>query len=542
MLHIVQNRLNLRGNEKARQNLPLFELPMLRLTVAALMLAVVVIGVMNWGVDVSQRDLYKTVDNYQKTYGDNPYAPSNMQTPGQQFIKTHAIAGSDQCQQCHGDIYREWQSSIHKLAAADPAYVRNVTLLESKKGITATRYCEGCHAPIAMVTGELTQGGKHGGIKDTPAFNEGLSCRSCHSIDNIVSTEGVASFHLTPTAATAFEFAENSVGNAANTLITNTLPHSHKEAFGNPVLQTAKFCASCHAQFMDERMNNWGWVKMQDDYSAWLNSPYSGHNDKTYGLVEPVRCQDCHMPLVKANDPAADEFGRVRSHRFLAANTFVPNHFGDTEHTDLVIDFMQQNRMRISIEEPRRKDNTETTLTVDQKLKEHKETPYFAYLGETIPLNILVSNIGVGHNFPGGTIDINEAWVEIEVLDAQNQLVYASGKLGDDGLVPKDAHVYKGTPIDRKGMEVWRHDLFNMTGESYRNVIKAGESDLARYQMTIPAWAKSPITVYASLKYRKLNKTYADWVMEGKPYDIPVVDVARTSLVIPLVKERAVYQ
>lgn len=540
-LHIVQNRLNLKENTKAKQNLPLIENVMLRHSLLVLScLSVLVITGSIW-VNSSQTDLYKTVTPYEKAYGENPFAPSNTQTPDQQFIQTHAIAGSDNCQQCHVDIYDQWQDSIHKLAAADPAYVRNVTLLESKKGIAATRYCEGCHAPIAMLTGELTPGGKHGGIKDTPAFDEGISCRSCHSIDNIVSTEGVSSYHLTPVAATAFEFADNLLGDAANTLITRTLPHSHKEAFGNPVLGTAKFCASCHAQFMDERMNGWGWVKMQDDYSAWLNSPYSGHNDDTYSLTEPVRCQDCHMPLVQAKDPAADEQGRIRSHRFLAANTFVSQHFGNTEQLEQTIDFLQQNKMRISIEEPRRKDNTETTLTVDQKLKQHSETPYFAYLGETIPLNILVSNIGVGHDFPAGAIDITEAWIQVEVLDAQNARVFISGAIDEQGYVDKKAHIYKGTPINRQGQEVWRHDLFNMTGESYRNVVKAGQSDLASYSISIPAWAKSPVTVYASLKFRKLNKQYSDWVMEGKPYTIPVVDVARTSLQIPLVKERAVY-
>lgn len=541
LLHILQNRINIKNSAKAKQSLPLIKNNTLLTSLLLIFLVSGAIALISQVIQYDDSHFYKTVPNYQKNYGENPFAPSNLKTPQQQFIQTHAIAGSQNCQQCHTDIYQQWQTSIHKLAAADPAYVRNVILLENKKGIAATRYCEGCHAPIAMLTGELTQGGKHGGIENTPAFDEGISCRTCHNTDSIVSTEGVASYHFTPTASTIFELSDTSIGNAINTLITRTLPASHKQAFGNPILKTATFCATCHAQFMDERMNDWGWVKMQDDYSAWLNSPYSGHNDDTYSLTKPVLCQDCHMPLVDANDPSSNEEGKVRSHQFLAANTFVANHFGHQKHLDQTIDFLQQNKMRINIEEPRRKDNTETTLTVDEKLKHHAETPYFAYLGETIPLNILVSNIGVGHDFPGGSIDINQAWLHLEVLDAQNQPIFISGNTDEKGNLDQSAHMYKGTPISRQGQEVWRHDLFNMTGESYRNVIKSGQSDLVNYRITIPSWAKSPVTVYATLKYRKLNKQYSDWVMEGKPYTIPVVDVARASLQIPIVKERPVY-
>lgn len=541
-LHILHSRRSVKDNAKAKANLPLIQNKTFLLSALSCMFLLSVIAIPNYFYEGKKLALFTKVENYQLNYGKNPFSPSKTTTKNQSFIADHAVSDSINCQQCHGDIYQQWQSSIHRYAAADPSYVRNVTLLEGKKGIAATRYCEGCHAPSALLTGALTPGGKHGGTAGTTAFNEGVSCKSCHSISSINSTEGVASYHFDPKAEYLFDGLDNIIGQSINNFILETLPQDHKKAFAPAEIKTAKFCATCHAQFMDESMNNWGWVKMQDEYSAWLNSPYSGKHDDTYSQKDVTRCQDCHMPLIDANDPAANAEGKVRSHRFLGANTYVAQHFNEKKQLDQTIDFLQQNKMRISIDEPRRKVNTESRLTVEQALKLHSETPYFAYLGETIPLNVLITNIGVGHDFPGGAIDLNEAWLHLEILDAQNRQVFISGELLADKTVDPQAIFYKATAINRHGREVWRHDLFNMTGESYRNVIKAGQTDRVEYQLTIPAWAKSPITAYATLKYRKLNRRYSDWVANGKEYrDIPIIDVARSSLSIPVLKEPPVY-
>ena len=540
--HCLQSYKHLQKSSKALQQLPRLNRHMTHASLASTAMITVLISLAAWFFIPGADDFYQKIADYSQDYGKNPFAPSKTRTPEQQFVTLPVIGNSDNCRSCHADIYQQWRSSIHRYAAADPTYVRNVSLLENNKGIAATRYCEGCHAPIAMLTGELTPGGKHGGIAGTPAFDEGISCRSCHSIDSIVSTEGVASYHYRPSANTVFELADNALLRKINHLATNTLPASHKQGFANPVLQTATFCASCHAQFMDERLNDWGWVKMQDDYSAWLNSPYSGRHDKTYSADKSMTCQDCHMPLVRSDDPSADKNGLVRSHRFATANTFVARHFGENEQLETIIDFMQTNRMRITIDEPRRKQTTETVMTVEQRLKQHKETPYFFYLGETVSLNILVSNIGVGHDFPGGTIDLNQAWIHLEVLDSHGKTVMVSGDIDDHGFVDPDARIYKATPIDRHGREVWRHDLFNMTGESYRNVIKAGATDRVEYQLSVPAWVQSPLTIFATLKYRKLNRRYIEWAMEDKNTPpITVIDVARTSLQIPVLKQPPVY-
>lgn len=113
----------------------------------------------------------------------------------------------------------------------------------------------------------------------------------------------------------------------------------------------------------------------------------------------------------------------------------------------------------------------------------------------------------------------------------------ASGELQNDGSIDSNAVVYKEVPIDRFGNAVWRHDLFNMVGRSYINVIPAGSTDIVEYELNVPDWATSPITISATVKFRKLNQRYFDWVNEANDIkENPVIDIARDSILVPLLK------
>ena len=85
----------------------------------------------------------------------------------------------------------------------------------------------------------------------------------------------------------------------------------------------------------------------------------------------------------------------------------------DFEQLKLTKEFLQSSKLRVSIEEPRRNDAAQTRLSIDENIRTYSETPYYFYLDEKPNINVVVSNIGVGHSFPGGTKDINEACVRL---------------------------------------------------------------------------------------------------------------------------------
>src|SRR5690554_4284616 len=489
-----------------------------------------------WGLSLSYDPAFTTesiAGSYEYSYGDHPFRPSHTETPHGGFIDNRQIANSSECVVCHADVAKEWIDSTHKKAASDPAYMRNVNLLAERKDITATRYCEGCHAPIALLTGALTPGGYHGGQIDTDANREGVNCMSCHGVYKLEHFKGVASYHFKPTTPYLFEGSEHPFLRAINRLSIKLDPSQHKRDLANDILAKPEFCASCHAQFMDKDMNGWGWVKTQDDYSAWLDSPYSGQNPR-FSAQQRVICHDCHMPLVPTQDPSANAQGKTKSHRFVAANSMLALLSEDSTQYDHMVRFMQSNKITVTIEEPHRDNATQTYFHLESGIRDQINLPWYVYLNEEVNLNLTVSNVGVGHNFPGGTIDLNEAWVELVVTDAQGQEIFSSGLMNEGAEVDPNAYFYRAIPVDRSGKHVWRHDLFNMIGESFRNVIPPGGSDTLINRFRLPSWAISPLTVSAAVKYRKFNKRYSDWALEDEKIRLPVIDMARHQLNIPV--------
>lgn len=474
------------------------------------------------------------VADYAYMYGHNPFLPSQTETPDNQFIHPRQIANSNRCGVCHQEIYQQWSASMHAQAASDPTYVKNVNLLESNKGIAATRYCEGCHAPVALLTGELSEGGQHGGVKDTLAHHEGVGCMACHGISRIVHLQGVASYAFQPDDSYLFADDPHPLARKLHNFLLRLSPGQHRADMARPVLHSAQLCATCHEQFMDKSMNDWGWVKMQDEYSAWLGSPFSGQTEQAFSHMNEQNCQSCHFELVAADDPSADAQGKIHSHRTPGANTAIPWLLGDAVQYETVKRFLQANKVLVSIDSPQRNDVAQSLQFVDESIRSLKEQPYFLYLGEQADIRVTTTNSLVGHNFPAGTTDINQAWIHFRAVDANNQLLYESGAIDGQGFLDTKAHVYQSIPIDRQGNHVWKHDLFQMVGDAYKKVIPSGKSDIVSYQFKVPYWAQGPITITASLQYRKFNQRYAKWALDLTDPALPVIEMSRDTLSIAL--------
>jgi len=468
---------------------------------------------------------------YQLTYGNSPFSPSETKTSSETFVDEKLIGNSNHCGTCHEEITRQWEQSIHAQAASDPSYQRNIELLAEKKGMAATRYCEGCHAPVPLLSGVLSEGGT---LQTHGHMYEGVSCMGCHGIDSIEHTKGVGSYKFRPAEEYLFANRENLFLKKIHNLLIQIQPRLHRQEMARPALSKPEMCATCHTQFMDKNINQWGWVKMMDEYSAWLKSPFSNQSEQTFSHGKNTRCQDCHFPLEKGSDPSANHAGEIISHRSLGANTAIPYVTNNIEQLELTKQFLQQSKVRLSIEIPNRKQALRSSKPIDPSLVELKETPGYFYLNEELSFSIISSNLMVGHDFPGGSTDINEVWIHVIARDSSNRLIFESGGLDNKLFVDPEAHFYRSIPIDRHGKAVWRHDLFNMIGDSYKKTIPSGQSDIVKYQFKIPSWVKPPVIINATLKYRKFNQRYAEWVFKTPGISLPIVNMATQSISIPI--------
>jgi len=452
---------------------------------------------------------------FKEAYGDNIFAPSQAQTSTGTFLDARRIGRSEKCGECHNQITQEWKASMHGRSATDPFFQKNLLSLEKNKGIEAARYCGGCHMPIALLSGHLSPGGD---LSQGMHIDEGVSCMGCHGIGKVLSLEGVGSYLYEPEQHYLFGDSDGWVQTELHNYVMKINPRQHRKDMAREILYDAINCATCHEQYIDKELNDWGWVKLQSQYQAWVKGPFSKHSDKNYASDKVYRCQDCHFPLVNGDDPSANDDGKIRSHRTPAANTAVPYILNDQEQLNTVISFLQDNRISVTVQLANNQNGQQGIQSVKP--------------GETITLNVSVASNQIGHYFPAGTVDINEPWVELMVLDAQGKQVYASGLIDENNQVDKTARFYFSSLVNRQGKRVWRHDLFNAVGESYVNLLHPGRADIQAYEFTIPDWAKGPLTAKTRLRYRKFNQDYTSWALDDDSVRLPIVDMAANEIAI----------
>ena len=365
------------------------------------------------------------------------------------------------------------------------------------------------------------------------AISEGVSCMGCHGISKAIHLKGVGSYLYESHQDYLFGDRDDPISTEIHNYLIDIAPRQHRVDMARDILGDPKHCATCHVQYIDKEINDWGWIKLQDQYGAWLNGPYSGQSEQSFSRRDIVRCQDCHFPLVASDDPSADQNGQIRSHRTPAANTAIPAILGDQEQLEVVTKFMQDNRIKIKIGSPELQPShlvESSSAHAEASGYGQKATKFRS--GDNLLFNVTVTNFLIGHNFSAGTVDLNEPWVEIKVLDARGETIYTSGEIDENNELDPEAHLYASLPINRQGQHVWKHDLFNVVGASYENLIPPGQSDIVEYAFTIPDWAQGPLRVTAKLRYRKFNTRYAKWALKDKYIELPIVDMAHDEISI----------
>src|SRR5437867_12898549 len=91
-------------------------------------------------------------------------------------------SSAEVCGRCHRAIYDSWKTSTHADAMQSTLFQDSLQLAEGDFGPKARKVCLGCHAPLAIQTGDLGLARK--------ASWEGVTCDYCHSLRS-VSLQGV---------------------------------------------------------------------------------------------------------------------------------------------------------------------------------------------------------------------------------------------------------------------------------------------------------------------------------------------------------------
>ena len=493
-------------------------------------------------------------EDYAVEEGRSPFAPSLATTETGGAMDERALSGSEGCGSagCHEEIYKEWSISAHRWSSMDPAFQVIQEVMASQNGAESTRYCGGCHDPISLFAG--TKNIFADDLSSLRGYNEGVSCLVCHAVRE-TDLQGNAAYMMANPDRYMFELSQDGPGKFVSDFLIRAYPKQHVAELSKSLFKTPEYCAACHKQFIDEEVNQVGWVQLQNQYDNWANSKWNPEGEPE----NVVECRECHMPLQASTDPASgDELdsyrtaddGMHRDHRFIAANAFIPEVLqleGWEEHKRLTEEWLKGQR---EIPEIAHKWASGAAVSVAI------QAPDTVDAGQDIPIRVVLESNKVGHDFPTGPLDIIQSWINIEVVDENGTVLLSSGALDDENFIEPGAFMLKAEPVDRYGNLIDRHNLWEMVGVRYRRALFPGFSDVANYEVScgeggtveetfckdvsVSSSEGGTLHVRAALDYRKIDQYLLNFVFgEDTNLTSPVIRMATDEFVIQ-VRPRAV--
>jgi tetratricopeptide (TPR) repeat protein len=432
---------------------------------------------------------------------DSPFSPAftrlDASALGSGSVDTGSLGDAIQCVGCHADVAAQWDPSAHHNSSfSNRFYAVSVDLTRKHRGNKVSRWCAGCHDPSLLLANATASTVDpiidHDDVEKSPRAGDGIGCLVCHSTTEGARTGGGG--YLIKWRP----FKEPDPKNAQSVA-------DHKAAMRAPVMEKAEFCGSCHKVSLHEDVNGKRWLRGQNDFDPWEQGPYAFGGQKTAGQIyapetPEKRCQDCHMPreAAKHNDLAAKS-GTVKSHRFLAANTALAAFAGDHETVKLEQSALAD-AVRVDVIAIRRAEAIHTA--VEPSALELKA-------GDRIALDVVVENTNVGHKFPTGTVDSNEVWLALEVLDKNGNVVAKSGALDANDALGSEAHRFGVLQLDNTGTPAVLRDAHRFTAAGWDTTIGPRDARVVRYALTVPATAALPLRARARVLYRKFPAAYA---------------------------------
>jgi hypothetical protein len=392
--------------------------------------------------------------------------------------------------------YGEWRYSMMGLAGRDPIFFAQLDTESTLHGHLAgvadgsafvQDFCLRCHGvmgqrqfhidqgngPNTLFTREVLQDPKS---KYGALARDGVSCAVCHHISDDQlgdrSTE-TGLFKLGPASEVYGPFPSDpdpTGAKSGDSVIP--LPMQNSEGI-TPMqglhIQQANLCASCHTILLPvfdangNRVIENGEPKSeyeQTTFFEWLNS----------GFIT-IPCQQCHMPDSYQDNPLQFKIANIEDNTFPA----VPDHGPSTRLPDddlilearspyrrhqllginlFALEMFDQFRADLglfqfdpNLPNPLAKQifsqKTAVAEAVTQAQTSTAEVTILsaAKTGGVLQAEVQVDNLA-GHNFPSG-VSFRRAFLNFQVLDADGNVLWASGNTNSDGVIVDNA----GNPL-----------------------------------------------------------------------------------------------
>jgi hypothetical protein len=408
----------------------------------------------------------------------DPFFPSRLSVEGGKAVHTSDFQPPEDCGECHEQIHSEWEGGMHANAWRDPAYTALHKLASKETDGLVDRYCVACHAPIAVLAGEVKPGQD---FKVGELSQKGVQCDFCHTVSGGKGIGNAA--------------AVSSPGPIKRGPFPDSESPAHETAFSE--LHTrAEFCGACHDVY--HPVNG---LPLEKTYTEWYEGPYPGRG---------VKCQDCHMTpgitRFQPNPGAAAFTGPKRehiwTHNIVGANVSMAALLGFKGHSESAL-----KRLRSA-----------ATLQI--------LTPAGTRAGEIATFRVKVTNVGAGHYLPTGLTESREMWLEVIVKGPEGKELFHSGKVDEKGEIDPEAVLYhtvfanaKGEPV---GARVWEADYLLWD----HRIPPLGHA-LERFTLQLPAGMRGSCQVQVRLLYRSFPQSVVNLLLGEKAQLWPIYEMRR---------------
>jgi hypothetical protein len=388
--------------------------------------------------------------------------------------------------------YGEWRWSPMGLAGRDPifyaqlesefAFLQTLPPPANEQAITGARNtCLSCHGVMGKRELDIESGGNSGDFlldylqitdRSDPHFKygalarDGISCAVCHRIQEDQYPPGVPplQYFLEHSITGAFDAAprDRINGPFMDDLIS---PQPMENGTGikprfERYIASSRMCGSCHVIDVPVVDGQPGQRSIeQATYLEWLNSQYQNE----FGTPGPNArsCQDCHMPGSYHSESKGISIDQLQQKIAITQDETYPEAEFDLPHDKTIVrtrtegyarhellglnvTLLEMFRQFWDVLGVRKEDymsgsTTDLQDSIDNFVQQAQErTARVEVTSSAAASNQMVADVTVtnltGHRFPTG-VGFRRLIIELVVQDAQQRVVWASGRTNDLGVI-----------------------------------------------------------------------------------------------------------
>jgi len=535
-----------------------------------------------------------------------PVVTVNDFTPhGTQPTLNFSLESADSCGDCHGALINEesdktympfstWAGSMMANATRDPLFWAAVDIANNDiPGVGD--FCIRCHTPQGFFAGHTKDGSGDlsyaNGCELTGTVTssesklndyQGINCHFCHRQEergplNQPINLNNGNVWIDDEACDNPDSSSFGPCRKGPYKQPNNIPHEWEVS---NFINQGEFCGSCHnvsspevqviengvpnptlspaRTLIDENGIDTGIaMPIERTFSEWKSSLYAdslfsdGLESNTINISSNTTCQDCHMPqATDANaracnfDSLGARFGELKTHEFAGGNSWMPevlkNLYGSALSTG---DFNRSDAFDRTVA---------SALNMLQNQSALIESNIVSSTPSQAEVNVKVTNL-TGHKLPTGYPEGRRMWINFQVMDNNNILIFESGAYDNNTAILNEAgakiyenlqgiwDINSGTcKFENAGKKQFHFVLNNcilkdnripplgfIGGNNIeikpRGIVYPARPgfpnqlvnyDETLYTFPIPPGAVFPLTVTASLKYQTASKEYIEFLDE----------------------------